>query len=308
MQNKAELLNAIKCQAPDFVVYDDSIASLSTTNSLGIDKLVSLVVYAQILYGTHSIAECFDLSYLSVKEKFAFSLSRWVPFSIPRRRYLKALEDCKMVIANSKTTANLLQILYGAIVQGIVHPPVDTEVFKPSDHSKNPDGVTLYLGSRAGDTQISFVRKILSRIRERGYSVNLFGTERLSSILKQDFSELNYFADLDDSQVAELYSESLLTVCPQKWETFGLVPIESMACGTPVLAPNCMGFQETIINGRTGWLANNNNEFLGLLEELLASDSKDFSETVLRDYIIQNFSIPTCTDQLIASLRKHVVN
>jgi glycosyltransferase involved in cell wall biosynthesis len=84
-----------------------------------------------------------------------------------------------------------------------------------------------------------------------------------------------------------MYSRSKLTVCPQKWEQFGLVPVESMACGTPVLAFNCMGFQETI--GETGgWLVGNEKDFLRILQ--IAIEKEPELSIDLRRSIIGKYS------------------
>ena len=305
-QSRDELLEAIRCNPPDFVVCDDNMASLRTLNSLDINHIAKLVVYAQVLYGAHSIADCFDLGSVDTRDRIVFSLSKWIPFSVLRRIYVNALGNDKIIIANSKATANLLQTFYGIDVQGIVYPPIDTEVFRPSDDTKNSLALTLYLGSRAGDTRIDFIRKIIKEIRKNDHLVNLFGSEMLSTILKHDFTELQYLEYLDDKKLSDIYSQSILTVCPQKWETFGLVPVESMACGTPVLAFNCMGHQETIINGKTGLLAESYVDFLSLLERSLTDNMGKFRETVLRNHVVDNFSIPVCADHLVTSLRKSV--
>jgi len=43
-------------------------------------------------------------------------------------------------------------------------------------------------------------------------------------------------------------------VFPSKWETFGIVMIESMACGTPVAAFPCDGPKDVIEQGVTGFM------------------------------------------------------
>src|SRR5579871_1825011 len=50
-----------------------------------------------------------------------------------------------------------------------------------------------------------------------------------------------------------LSSASLLIYTPRN-EHFGIVPLESMLAGVPVLAANEGGPRETVINGKTGWL------------------------------------------------------
>lgn len=59
---------------------------------------------------------------------------------------------------------------------------------------------------------------------------------------------------LGDQELVDLYNESFVTLSLSRFDTFGLVPLESMACATPVIAFNVAGYRETIINGKTGYL------------------------------------------------------
>ncbi len=59
---------------------------------------------------------------------------------------------------------------------------------------------------------------------------------------------------ISDEDLVQLYSESMLTLSLSRYDTFGLVPLESMACATPVIALNVAGYRETIIDGETGFL------------------------------------------------------
>ena len=45
-------------------------------------------------------------------------------------------------------------------------------------------------------------------------------------------------------------------------EPFGLIPLEAMACGIPVVAVNEGGYKESIINGETGYLIDRSFETL----------------------------------------------
>lgn len=56
------------------------------------------------------------------------------------------------------------------------------------------------------------------------------------------------------SQVAEWYQALDLFIAPQRWEGFGLTPLEAMACGVPTIATRVGAFEELILDGRTGRL------------------------------------------------------
>lgn len=59
---------------------------------------------------------------------------------------------------------------------------------------------------------------------------------------------------LSEAALIERYQQALATVCAARLEPFGLTAIESMACGTPVVAIREAGFRESVIDGATGIL------------------------------------------------------
>lgn len=59
---------------------------------------------------------------------------------------------------------------------------------------------------------------------------------------------------ITEEALVRLYSESLVTLSLSRFDTFGLVPLESMACGVPVIALRVAGYRETMVDGGTGFL------------------------------------------------------
>jgi glycogen synthase len=55
-------------------------------------------------------------------------------------------------------------------------------------------------------------------------------------------------------QVMQLYSHASVFVCPSVYEPFGLINLEAMACGTPVVASAVGGILEVVQDGVTGFL------------------------------------------------------
>jgi glycosyltransferase involved in cell wall biosynthesis len=56
------------------------------------------------------------------------------------------------------------------------------------------------------------------------------------------------------SDVIALYSQASLFVCPSVYEPFGIINLEAMACGTPVVASAVGGIKEVVVSGETGLL------------------------------------------------------
>jgi glycosyltransferase involved in cell wall biosynthesis len=298
VKSLAEELENLK---PKFIFIDDDLKRLKLLKKINKKAKAKTLCYAQILYGSHSIVNCFDLSPLKLKQKIVYSSMKYVPFSHFSNSYTKLMKKLDLIVANSKTTATFLHSLYGIEVTEVIYPPVDTDVFKPRNPKEKKE-ITLYLGSHLGDVKKDFVKKIIENSVRDGYFVNLFGNARLALDLKgKGGNSILYHSNLTDDDLAGLYSRSKLTICPQKWELFGLVPVESMSCGTPVLAFNCLGFQETI-DASTGWLANNESEFLRILHEVLEKDELSFDG--LRSIAVKRFSVGASSEVLLELLEK----
>jgi len=56
------------------------------------------------------------------------------------------------------------------------------------------------------------------------------------------------------SDLITLYSQASLFICPSIYEPFGIVNLEAMACGTPVVASAVGGIPEIVVHGETGLL------------------------------------------------------
>jgi starch synthase len=63
---------------------------------------------------------------------------------------------------------------------------------------------------------------------------------------------INAMVPRDD--VVQLYSHAACFVCPSVYEPFGIINLEAMACGTPVIASAVGGIPEVVVDGETGLL------------------------------------------------------
>jgi glycosyltransferase involved in cell wall biosynthesis len=68
-----------------------------------------------------------------------------------------------------------------------------------------------------------------------------------------------------NKELVNPYSIALITLFVFTHKPFGYIPVESKACGTPVLTYNRQGPSETVIHGVTEWLANSDEELVNLV-------------------------------------------
>jgi Glycosyl transferases group 1 len=76
------------------------------------------------------------------------------------------------------------------------------------------------------------------------------------------YGQIVIWGRVETESLPDLYARSFLVVMPSKWEQFGLVALEAMACGTPVVAMNIGGLTDIVIDGYTGVLITDSDSAL----------------------------------------------
>ena len=84
---------------------------------------------------------------------------------------------------------------------------------------------------------------------------------------------IQYLGEVNHGQKVELLQDARVTLFPIEWEEpFGLVMIESLACGTPVIATRWGAVPEVIDDGRSGIIVDHYRHMAGALERADALD------------------------------------
>ena len=115
----------------------------------------------------------------------------------------------------------------------------------------------------------------------------------------QKYSNIKFLSDLSDGELRDLYRASKALIFTSV-EDFGLVPVEAMACGTPVIALGEGGALETVKNGQSGIFYKSDtahalNEAVDKLEDL------KISPDTCRDQALK-FS----TDKFIENIKSNI--
>lgn len=131
----------------------------------------------------------------------------------------------------------------------VVFPPVDTAFFTPGDETTR--GGCLVVSALVPYKRIEVA---VAACQRAGEPLTVVGTgpeaERLRQLAGAGASFLGWRSN---EEIRELYRRARAVLLPGE-EDFGIVPVEAMACGTPVIALAAGGALETVVDGVTGRL------------------------------------------------------
>ncbi len=148
-------------------------------------------------------------------------------------------------VAISKNVAERIRQIYGR-ESTVINPPVDTSFFRPSD----VDGDHYLVVSR-----LSFYKRVdlaVDAFNELGLPLRIIGDgPAFSSLKARSRTNVEFLGRVPDYEVAKQMAECRALIFPGE-EDFGLVPLEAMSAGRPVIAYYGGGAAETVIDGETG--------------------------------------------------------
>jgi len=169
-----------------------------------------------------------------------------------RKIDFKSAQNVDQFIANSQTTADRIKKFYHRDCI-IINPPIEL----PKNNN---------LQSKIDDRQNYFLTG--GRLaRAKRYDIAILACNQLNLKLKifgRDFANfydelkkiagpnIEFLGEVSQSQKDQLYSQSKAFIFCSDNEDFGMVPVESMAHGCPVIAYKSGGTTETVVDGKTG--------------------------------------------------------
>ncbi len=170
---------------------------------------------------------------------------------------IKNASFAKKIVANSIYSTESIFRAYGLISAPIYLGVDNKEYFPDSKVKKNQ---ILVVGNYEPQKALIFAIEVVSKI-DLKFRPKLVVTSprdvdssELKRLAKKFKISLGLLVGLTQNELRRVYSQSKLTLAVAYLEPFGLSVIESLACGTPVVAAREGGFKETIIHQKTGLL------------------------------------------------------
>lgn len=114
---------------------------------------------------------------------------------------------------------------------------------------------------------------------------------------------INYIGEINHNTSEELYGNAICTLFPITWhEPFGLVMVESMACGTPVIAYNIGSVPEIVVHGKTGFIVGILSGVEGMSHAV--REIKDIQRGECRAHVLEHFTKEKMVEGYIEAYKK----
>ncbi len=214
-----------------------------------------------------------------------------------RRNDVLNAECATIIFANSYHTREAMIKTYG-LFPTVVYNGLNLDSFKRMDGVEKERAV-LSVGTLTPFKGHRLIAEAVTRIPKDNrpeFWIAFHGADEAEESYITDFCEdngvdLKLIRDLDDDGLRDTYARAAVVALGYVVEPLGLVPLEAMACGTPVVAVNEGGFRETIRNGEVGLLVNREPDEMAEALQRLISDTElyDRMARACRAYIEENW-------------------
>jgi glycosyltransferase involved in cell wall biosynthesis len=210
-------------------------------------------------------------------------------FPVLKKIDKKNVSNIDEIISISENVKQRVKEVYGRNSE-IIFPFVDTDKFKFINYGD------FYLSSArlTPDKRVDIIIKAFQKMPSKKLIVSGGGSE-LENIRKmaKGYDNIEVLGWISDERLAELYGKSIATIATSYYEDFGMIAVESMAAGKPVIASKDKGFAETIIDGKTGYLIEPSvPEVIKSVERLTkekAKSMRDFCEKRAQEFSLKSF-------------------
>ncbi|MBD3271682.1 MAG: glycosyltransferase [Elusimicrobia bacterium] len=157
-------------------------------------------------------------------------------------------------VAISQTVQERIQRIYKKGTD-IIYPPVDVHAYNYIPEDRVSD-YYLCVGAFAAYKRIDLIIEAFNKNKKK--LIIIGDGQEQTRLKKRAMDNITFLGWVDDSKLRSYYARARALIFPGL-EDFGIVPVEAMACGTPVIAFNKGGASETVINEKTGILFNEQN-------------------------------------------------
>lgn len=171
-------------------------------------------------------------------------------FTFLRKLDRVAAQRIDLLVANSHTTQRRIRQYYG-LSSTVIYPPVALPKTKIAQ--KKPQHYLFHsrlVQQKGGE----LVVRAFNELKKPLVIVGTGSEEKKLKNLAQKHKNISFAGFVSDAKLEKIYAHTKALVLAAQDEDFGLVAVEAMARGVPVIALRSGGFAESVVQGKTGLL------------------------------------------------------
>jgi glycosyltransferase involved in cell wall biosynthesis len=172
-----------------------------------------------------------------------------IPMHFLRILDFKSAQIPKYLLCNSNEVRSRIWKFYRREAT-VIYPPVEIPEIEVDIKKENYYLIGGRVSRHKGhDIAIKAFTKLGLPLKVFGGTFASYGLEQFK---KDAGSNIEFLGEVTEKEKWELMKHAKAFVFPSEQEDFGIIPVEAMAAGTPVIALNQGGVKETVVEGKTG--------------------------------------------------------
>jgi len=196
-----------------------------------------------------------------------------------RKWDLRSASNVDYFIANSHHIAEKIKRIYNRNAD-VIYPPVDVDKFEVSKHKEN---YYLTASRMVPYKRLDLIIEAFNELPDKNLIVIGNGPEK-QKLVSKGSSNIKIIGH-QDTENLKVYMQKAKAFVFAAEEDFGIIVVEAMACGTPVIAWNYGGTGESVIDGETGILfSKQTKESIIAAVKKFESISGNFSSELIRKH------------------------
>lgn len=229
------------------------------------------------------------------------------PWEMKRAQNLYAFSSLNLAVSGA--FASLLREKTGASFETLPNM-VNTERFYPAVKKEQKPFTWLFVGSLHSKKNPEMLLEAFIDEYKKDDSQRLIlaGEGELTNSLKTRAREagvsqaVTFPGFLQGEEVAEVMRTADAFILPSRFETFGIVVIEAMATGIPVIVSRSGGPESFVLEGENGFIIDQEKEQLS--KAMASLKKREWDKEVIRNYVTERFSEKAVTSCLVSLYRE----
>lgn len=238
-----------------------------------------------------------------------------------KKECYEAYKKAKKIITISQDNKNLVDSIFGNEKSVLIPNGYDPEMFYPENIdkklflkqfgiNKNYKNIISFAGKFTKEKGIDTLLKAAKIYENEDILTIIAGNgelfEQMNNLKNEiDIKNVIFIKNQPHNVLRQLYNIANVSIVPSRKEAFGLVVIEALACGTPVIGTNTGGIKD-IINDKVGKLIQIDDDEELANNVLKILNNNTFNSNYISEYAAKFYSQDQFTIELINLYKRYI--